>query len=120
MSCVAAKVTQLSIGHLATLLRYKGSEQLRASVEQDLLQAPLLFRGSMWAAVAAAKLWVSTSVHTLLTTPDAPNPDYYGRPPWAPATFTATIRPLPTKKATLTPHRLTREARKRELDAARP
>ncbi|XP_050691579.1 uncharacterized protein LOC126983125 [Eriocheir sinensis] len=107
---VAARVTQLSVGHLAALLRRMGAEQLRASVGQALLQDPLLFRKITWATVAAATIRRSGLPHALATAVDAPHPTYVARPPWEPPALTATIRPLAKRKALLTPLELAREA----------
>ncbi|XP_050710063.1 uncharacterized protein LOC126994835 [Eriocheir sinensis] len=120
ISTVATRVNQLAVGHLVTLLRRRRSEPLRASVEQALHQAPLLFRRKTWASVAATKLRSTSLSRCFLMAQDLPHPSYTTPPPWAPATFTATIKPLPVKKALLTPHRLAREARNRETEAARP
>ncbi|XP_050710062.1 uncharacterized protein LOC126994834 [Eriocheir sinensis] len=95
---VAARVTQLSVGHLAALLRCMGAEQLRASVGQALLQDPLLFRKRTWATVAAATIRNSGLPHALVTAVDAPHPTYVARPPWEPPALTATIRPLAKKE----------------------
>ncbi|XP_050703665.1 uncharacterized protein LOC126989142 [Eriocheir sinensis] len=117
---VAARVTQLSVGHLAALLRCMGAEQLRASVGQALLQDPLLFRKRTWATVAAATIRNSGLPHALVTAVDAPHPTYVARPPWEPPALTATIRPLAKRKALLTPLELAREADSREREAAHP
>lgn len=45
ISSVFKRVTQLSVGHLATLLRHGGSEQLHASVGQALAQVPTYTSG---------------------------------------------------------------------------
>ncbi|XP_050706238.1 uncharacterized protein LOC126991544 [Eriocheir sinensis] len=117
---VAARVTQLSVGHLAALLRCMGAEQLRASVGQALLQDPLLFRKRTWATVAAATIRSSGLPHALVTAVDAPHPTYVARPRWEPPALTATIRPLAKRKALLTPQELAREADSREREAAHP
>ncbi|XP_050706457.1 uncharacterized protein LOC126991839 [Eriocheir sinensis] len=119
LSTVAARITQLAVGHLATLLCRRGSEPLRASVKQALNQAPLLFRRKTWASVAAAKLRTTRLSRCFLMNTDLPHPGYTLPPPWAPATFTATIKPLPARKNLLTPRSLAREAVSRELEAAR-
>ncbi|XP_050706452.1 uncharacterized protein LOC126991834 [Eriocheir sinensis] len=120
LSTVAARITQLAVGHLATLLRRRGAESLRASVEQALNQAPLLFRKKTWATVAAAKLRSTRLSRCFLMNIDLLHSGYTTPPPWAPATFTATIKPLPARKDLLTPQSLAREAMSRELEAARP
>ncbi|XP_050712690.1 uncharacterized protein LOC126996360 [Eriocheir sinensis] len=117
---VAARVTQLSVGHLAALLRCMGAEQLRASVGQALLQDPLLFRKRTWATVAAATIRNSGLPHALVTAVDAPPPPDGARPPGGPPAVTATIRPLAKRKALLTPLELAREADSREREAAHP
>ncbi|XP_050739898.1 uncharacterized protein LOC127009964 [Eriocheir sinensis] len=115
---ISTRITQLSISHLIKLLRLRGSESLRDSVGQALLQDPHLFRRRLWAAVAAAKLRPHALARASIATPDAPHPTYVAPPPWALRPFTATIKPLPSKKACLSVERLEREAAARVEDAS--
>lgn len=113
---VAARITQLSVGHLASLLRCSGSEQRWASVDQSLLQTPLLFRKRTWAAVATDKLKTNHYPRAFLAAPDTPHPGYSvtSPPSGASTPFTVTIKPLPVRKALLTGRRLAKDARNRE------
>lgn len=117
---VPDRVQQLATSHVAMLLRREGAGRLRAAVQQALRQAPVLFTRKTWPTVVATVLRRSGLQETAVIDEDAPHPAYTVRPPWAPPLCTTTIRPLPVKKALLTPHRLACEARSREREAARP
>ncbi|XP_050704461.1 uncharacterized protein LOC126989883 [Eriocheir sinensis] len=96
-----------ALRHILGAPRWTKCVCLRA---EALLQDPHLFRRRLWAAVAAAKLRPHALARASIATPDAPHPTYVAPPPWALRPFTATIRPLPSKKACLSVERLEREA----------
>ena len=120
ISDVPTRISQLSVGHLVTLLRPQAAAPLRATVRQALLHLPQLHTARSWANTAAALIRSHHLSHALLSASDAPHPHYSAPPPWAPAISRTTISPLPTRKGSMSEGALLREAQRRVRAANRP
>lgn len=117
---IVARVVQLGAGHLVTLLRRQEAAPHLERVRQALSQNPVLFRGRIWASLAAQLISASGMEQSHLFTRDLQFPTYSAPPPWEPKCFQLSLQPLTCKKSLFPAAQLQKEALERVRAVAPP